>query len=316
MSKKYIFGPVVSRRLGISLGVDVLRAKVCSLDCIYCEAGATSGLTCRRSEYVPLKAIQDELREVLDAKPELDYITYSGMGEPTLSTVLPELSHWIKENYPQYKLCLLTNGTLLNDPEVRSVLQYVDLAMPNFDASNDEELQIINRPAAGITVGSIAEGIRLAAAEYPGKLVLELFVVPGVNDSAASIERFANYIRSFAGLAAVQLNTLDRPGVVDWIKPADSSIMRKFIEAIEPVLPVEAVGRFRWRSTALRGKQPPEGVCSELMELLQRRAASVADIAAVLDLPEASAEQYAEELVRAGVICAEKIGDDMFYSAM
>ncbi len=316
MRKQYVFGPVASRRLGVSLGVDVIKASCCSLDCIYCEAGKTVDLTCQRKEYVELEKIKAELAEVLNAGPELDYITFSGAGEPTLNSRLAELARWIKVNYPQYKICLLTNGTLLNDPQVRAVLQYADLAMPNFDASNEEELHIINRPAPGITVESLAEGIRLAAAEHPGKLVLELFVVPGVNDSAESIARFAEYIKSFEHLHSVQLNTLDRPGVVDWIKPAGSEILKKFIAVLEPVIPVEAVGRFRYRSASLCQNRTPDEQESAVIELLSRRPASADDLALTMAVTPEQAQKTAENLVKRGLLCAEKTENGTFYSAV
>ena len=116
MGKHYVFGPVASRRLGISLGVDPIRKHTCTLDCIYCEAGKTEELTCQRQDFAPLEEVQKELTEVLNTAPTLDYITFSGAGEPTLYKHLPELACWIKTNYPQYKICLLTNGTLLADP--------------------------------------------------------------------------------------------------------------------------------------------------------------------------------------------------------
>ena len=316
MRKQYVFGPVASRRLGVSLGVDVIKASCCSLDCIYCEAGKTVDLTCQRKEYVELEKIKAELAMVLDEKPVLDYITFSGAGEPTLNSRLGELAQWIKLNYPQYKICLLTNGTLLGEPAVRAALEYVDLAMPNFDASSEEELRIINRPAAGITVESLARGIRLAAAEHPGKLVLELFVVPGVNDSDESIARFVEYIRSFQHLRSVQLNTLDRPGVVDWIKPAGKDILKKFIAALEPVIPVEAVGRFRYRSAALGGKYTPDEMESAIIELVRRRPATADDLALALAVDTAQAQELAEKLVKQGLLCAEKMERGIFYSAV
>ena len=316
MRKQYVFGPVASRRLGVSLGVDVIKASCCSLDCIYCEAGKTVDLTCQRKEYVELAKIKAELAAVLNEQPELDYITFSGAGEPTLNSRLEDLAQWIKLNYPRYKICLLTNGTLLNDPAVRAILNYVDLAMPNFDASNEEELQIINRPAPGITVETLAAGIRQAAAEHPGKLVLELFVVPGVNDSDESIARFAKYIKSFAHLHSVQLNTLDRPGVVDWIKPAGSEILKKFIGVLEQFIPVETVGRFRYRSAALREKRTLDEVESAILELVSRRPAAADDLAVMLAVPPEKAQSIAESLVKSGVLCAEKLDRGIFYSAI
>ena len=296
MGKHYVFGPVASRRLGMSLGIDPIKRHTCTLDCIYCEAGKTEEITCQRQEFAPLEDVQKELAEVLANAPVLDYITFSGAGEPTLYLHLAELACWIKTNYPQYKICLLTNGTLLNDPKVCQALEYIDLAMPNFDASNDEELAIINRPAAGITVENLAQGIRNAARLYPGKLALELFIVPGVNDNAESIRRFAEYIKSFAGLQSVQLNTLDRPGVVDWIKPAPADTIRKFIAALEDIVPVEAVGRFRCRSRSLRKNIALNELDNALLELVSRRPATAEDIAVMLNISAADAGKRAEEL--------------------
>ncbi|MBO5924364.1 MAG: radical SAM protein [Lentisphaeria bacterium] len=316
MRKHYVFGPVASRRLGVSLGVDPIKRHTCTLDCIYCEAGKTEELTCLRQEFAPLEDVQNELAEVLSGNPELDYITFSGAGEPTLYKHLAELACWIKTNYPQYRICLLTNGTLLNDPQVSKALEYIDFAMPNFDASNDEELQIINRPAAGITVENLAQGIRNAARSYPGKLALELFIVPGVNDSAASIERFAEYIRTFEGLHSVQLNTLDRPGVVDWIKPAPAETIRKFIAALEDIVPVEAVGRFRCRSRALKENIDLDEFDSRLIELISRRPATAGDLAILLNISSEQAAARAEQLLKAGVLCAEKMERGIFYSVL
>lgn len=313
MGKQYVFGPVASRRLGISLGVDIVRGHRCSLDCIYCEAGKTRELTTMRSSYVPLEELKAELTEVLSTQQELDYITFSGTGEPTLNSNLIEICRWLKEHWQQYKLCLLTNGTLLNDPQVRAALEYVDMAMPSFDASNDEELQIINRPAAGITVESLAEGIRLAAAEYPGKLVLELFVVPQVNDSIESIGRFVEHIKTFRGLRSIQLNTLDRPGVVDWIKPADRASLNAFVAALEPYFPVECIGRYRRRSAALCKKIPPGKFDSAILELAQVRPVTASDMATALNVPEELVAQRAEELVSAGLLSAEKMERAVFY---
>ena len=316
MSKQYIFGPVASRRLGVSLGIDLIRSRRCTLDCIYCEAGATTDLTCARTECVKIEKVKAELQEFLADAPLLDSITFSGVGEPTLNSGITELASWIKDNYPQYRLCLLTNGTLLNDPEVRKVLEFVDIAMPNFDASNDRELEIINRPADGISVASLADGIKAAAREYPGKLILELFVVPGVNDSDESIGRFADFIESFKGLRSVQLNSLDRPGVVEWIKPASGEILKRFIARLEKNVPVEAVGRFRYRSAALCTDIMPGAADCELMEFLQQCSAAAEEIASKLDCSLAQAEERAEKLVKAGRLCAEKVGSKTVYSTI
>ncbi|MBE6381159.1 MAG: radical SAM protein [Lentisphaerae bacterium] len=315
MRKQYIFGPVASRRLGVSLGIDLIHARRCSLDCIYCEAGKTEELTACRADYVDLDAVKNELAEFLATAPELDYLTFSGAGEPTLNSRIAEFCSYLKHNYGQYKICLLTNGTLLNDPAVRQTLEFVDLCMPNFDASDDRELELINRPAPGITVDALADGIRQAASEYPGKLVLELFVVPGINDSDASIDRFAAYIKSFAGLKSVQLNTLDRPGVEKWVKPADSQTLKRFITALEPILPVECIGRYRYRSNALRKNVSPGKFDSAILTMARCRAVCAEDMLPALDVPLELISQRAEELVQAGLLSAEKCGSRIYYRA-
>ena len=313
MRKQYVFGPIISRRLRISLGVDLVLPKTCSLDCIYCEARKTTELTCLRREYVPLDEVKAELSDVLGDSPELDYITFSGAGEPTLHSRIGELAEWLKSNYPQYRVCLLTNGTLLNDPDVLESLRYMDLVVPNFDASNAEELAVINRPAPGITVEILAAGIRQAAAIYPEKLVLELFIVPGVNDSPESISRFAGYIQTFAGIRQVQLNTLDRPGVVDWIKPADAAVIKRFIAALEPIVPVEAVGRVRYRSASLRKDFQAAGLDENILDLVRSRPLTAQDLAAALDCSVNEAQEHAEKLVGLGALGAEKQERGMFY---
>src|SRR6056297_1499372 len=124
---KHLFGPVPSRRLGISLGVDLVPHKVCSLNCVYCEVGATTDLTVTRKEYVSYEEVVSELNDFLKNEPELDYITFSGAGEPTLNSKIGAVIDFIKKSYPQYKLSLLSNGTLFYDEAVRNEVWKVDL---------------------------------------------------------------------------------------------------------------------------------------------------------------------------------------------
>ncbi len=313
MRETYIFGPVASRRLGISLGVDLVPAKYCTLNCVYCEAGVTTELTLARREYVPVDAVIAELDAFLSRGPELDYITFSGAGEPTLNSRIGDVARFVKRKYPQYKICLLTNGTLLRDEALRRDIAEIDLIMPNFDASNDEELIRINRPAPGVTVETLAEGIRLLCAEQPGKVVLELFIVPGINDSDASIARFAGYIRTFA-VTKVQLNTLDRPGCVDWIKPSDAANTRRFIAAFEPFVPVEAVGRFRYLSPALCRELATDEFDAGVLALIGRRPSTIDDLVVALNAAPERIRQRLDLLLRAGKITAEKQPRGEFYA--
>ena len=143
---KYLFGPVFSRRLGISLGVDLVPHKVCSLNCIYCEAKATSNLTLQRKEYVSFSKIIAELTEFLKTNPPLDFITFSGAGEPLLNNKISEIIAFLKTNFPQYKLALITNSTLLSDENIRNEIKNIDLLLPSLDAVSSDVFKKINRP--------------------------------------------------------------------------------------------------------------------------------------------------------------------------
>ncbi|MCK4981982.1 MAG: radical SAM protein, partial [Victivallaceae bacterium] len=147
MKKKYLFGPVASRRLGISLGVDLVPFKTCSINCVYCESGVTTNLTLKRREYISADEVIKQLDELLSNNPEIDYLTFSGAGEPTLNSGIGRVVNFVKTNYPQYKICLLSNGTLFSDPELLTEIADIDLCIPSLDASCEEEFKIINRPS-------------------------------------------------------------------------------------------------------------------------------------------------------------------------
>lgn len=149
---KYLFGPVPSRRLGISLGVDLVLHKTCSLNCIYCECGRTTNLTVQRNEYVPTEIVLSELNHFLASNPKLDYITFSGSGEPTLHSGIGEIVNYLKNNFPSYKIALLTNGTLFNQSKIRQEVKSIDLILPSLDAVSDKVFQKINQPFRELSI--------------------------------------------------------------------------------------------------------------------------------------------------------------------
>jgi len=315
MIRRYVFGPVASRRLGVSLGVDLVTPKTCSLDCIYCEAKATTNLTLERREYVPVDAVIAELDGVLKEKPEIDWITFSGSGEPTLNSGLGRVVEFLKERYPEYRICLLTNGFLLGDPSLSREIERIDRIVPSLDASNAEEFRIINRPVPGVEfepfLTKMTEFCRTAKQE----IHLELFIVPGVNDSDESIARFVEIIRPMK-VDLVQLNTLDRPGVVDWIRPSDAANTRRFIAALEPFVPVEAIGPFRYRTRA--DKTDPSllsGAEKRILDLVCRRPATEADLEVALGIGSAEMHEILDRLFKLGMVEMEKKERGVFYSA-
>lgn len=305
MSAKYVFGPVASRRLGASLGVDLVTRKTCTQDCPYCEAGWTTDLTLERKEYVPVDAVKKELKAVLDNKPELDFITFSGAGEPTLNSKIGEIVDFIKDEYPQYSLCLLTNGSLLGDPAVAAEVSRVDLIIPNLDASCEEEFKKINCPAPGLTFDRFFAGLEHFTSRFPGRIFLEIFIAPGINDSDSSIGRFVNLLKRLK-VEKVQLNTLDRPGCDPAIIPAPAETVKRFVRAIEPVVPVEAVGSFRYKSPVLRGEMPEDELTAAIMALASRRQVTREDLLEALKVDSRTLEQALKELLHRGVIESER----------
>ena len=247
MNGKYVFGPLNSRRLGKSLGVSLIPPKTCQLDCIYCEAKATTDLTCCRKEYVPTADVIRELDEVLSTKPELDYITFSGAGEPMLHAGITRIICHIKEKFPQYKLCLLTNAVALEDETLWQDINKADLIVPSFDGSNEEEFQAINRPEKSVDFKRFTEKFTAFTRQCGATVKLELFIVPGINDSDDSIARFAELLKAMR-LDAIELNSLDRPGTVDNIAIPSEETFDRFVKALSPIAPCTVIRRTVGRS--------------------------------------------------------------------
>ena len=156
---KYLFGPVPSRRLGISLGVDLVTHKICSLDCVYCECGSTTNLTCERKEYVPLKDVLKELEHYFENNQNPDYITFSGSGEPTLNTTIGKVIEFIKKNKKTVSVALLTNGTLFSKKDVRDDVMNADLIIPSLDAVSAQAFRKINRPCPDLNLEEYIQGL-------------------------------------------------------------------------------------------------------------------------------------------------------------
>ncbi len=313
MNDRFIFGPVASRRLGVSLGVDLVPSKTCPLDCIYCEAGATTCLTVERREYVPIDKVIAQLDEVLKKNPKLDYLTFSGGGEPTLNSGIGKVVDFVKDHYPQYKICLLTNGCLLGDPELVREIAHVDLVIPSLDASNAGEFAAINRQAPELDFDKVLQNLIAYSKQRTSLLWLELFIVPGVNDSDDSIARFTEIIRQI-GPDKVQLNTLDRPGVLDWIKASTSENTMRFIKAFEPYVPVEAVGPFRYQSKALQQDIELSDIDNRILALISRRPGTIQDLMVALELDAAVIKPHLDRLLGAGKIISERLYRGDFYS--
>jgi len=226
---KYLFGPVPSRRLGMSLGVDLVPKKVCSLNCIYCEVGNTTKLTTERREYIPYKKIIAELNDYFASSPAPDYITFSGYGEPTLNSAIGDIIKFIKEKQPEIPVAILTNGTLFSLQEVRNELLKADLVLPSLDAATQTTFEKINLPASGIDVNRHIQGLTDFRREFKGKIWLEIFILPGYNDSNSELDELKKAILKIAP-DKIQLNSLDRPGRMENLRGATKNELERIID--------------------------------------------------------------------------------------
>lgn len=310
MTYTYLFGPVPSRRLGISLGVDLVPHKTCTLDCIYCECGETTNLTMERKEYVPLKTVLEELQDYFVTHPDPDYITFSGAGEPTLNSKIGEVLDFIRKHKPTVKIAVLTNGTLLSDQEVRQALLGADLVMPSLDAATLATLNKINRPHPSISMAQYIDGLATFRKMFQGTFNLELFVLPGCNDSEEDLHNLKEAITRI-NPDLLQLNTLDRPGVVADIHPASPEKMQRIADFFAP-LKVEIIAAPPKRQAVESYRKDIE---SAIWETVSRRPCTLEDLATILGSHVNEINKYLHALEQSDKIEVVREKRGLFYQA-
>lgn len=305
----HLFGPVPSRRLGVSLGIDLTPDTSCTFNCVYCECGKTERLTRERREYVPTADVIAELRACLSAAPFLDSITFSGSGEPTLHSGIGEIIAFLKDEYPQYRVTVLTNSSLLDTEDVRAALHRADLVIPSLDAISDPVFRKVNRPLPGITSASIINGVRAFCTEFTGAVWIEIFIVPGINDTAEELELFKTTLQTLR-FDRVQLNTLDRPGAVSWIVPVPAARLEEIARFLGGGVELVASRR---DSRAL----PTSDVLARdlVLSTIQVRPCTAADLATVTGLPASDIETCVQDLLARGLAESKMEERGLFYFA-
>lgn len=228
----YLFGPVPSRRLGRSLGIDLVPFKTCNFDCIFCEVGETTSITSERREYVPVQAVIEEFDRWLAGGGTADYVTFSGSGEPTLHSRIGDVVEAIRERCG-FKIALLTNSTLLWHPEVRAAVAGVDLVKVSLSVTDDAMLAKVNRHARGVSFKQIIEGIQSFRNVFTGVLWHEVFVLKGINDNEETMRSIASLSASFKP-DKVHLNTVTRTPATTGAIAADYSKLVTFAGLFTP----------------------------------------------------------------------------------
>ncbi len=264
-----LFGPVPSRRLRISLGIDLIPYKTCTLNCIYCECGRTTNLTVERKEFISTDKVIDELKNFLKNLPELDFVTFSGAGEPTLHTGIGKIISFLRKNY-HYKVAVLTNGTLFYQKEVRESVKDADVILPSLDAGTEETFRKINRPHKEIRFKNLIEGLKLLRKEFKGEIWLEIFLVEGINDSEKEILAIKKIINEISP-DKIQLNTVDRPPAEKWVKPVK---MDRLME-IAKELNAEIITKFQ---KDVKFVKKIDDLKEEILNTLKRRPCTIEDL--------------------------------------
>lgn len=299
----YVFGPVPSRRLGRSLGVDLVPFKTCTFDCIYCQLGRTTCKTLERKEWVPTDAVLAEVKAKLRSRP--DYVTLSGSGEPTLHARLGDIIKGIQA-MTHVPVAVLTNGSLLWQKEVRREVALADRVMPSLDAPDPERFARINRPHSGITFTRLMSGLEAFRREYSGPYWLEVMLLDGYTTLDPQVQQLVEWVRRFRP-DKVQLNTAARPPAEEYALAVPPERLAAI--ALQFVPPAEVIAEH------LSGRRSAHAAPSRrrILDLLRRRPCTVEGVAHGLSLKVAEVVKILAELEARGEIERSHRSAQAFY---
>ncbi len=313
--KKYFYGPVPSRRLGRSFGVDIVPFKVCTLDCIYCQLGKTIEKTIERKPYVPLEPIIAELKETLKKGLETDYITIAGSGEPTLNSLLGEIIDQIKKN-TDIPIAIVTNGTLFYRADVREECARADIVLPSLDAGDEQTFRRINRPHRDISIEKHISGLCSFREEFAGRIWLEVFLVDTINTNSGQIAKIRAIIQRIRP-DKVQLNTAVRPTAEMSLRKLNArklqSISEQLGENCEIISDFSGIQFDDEQGDSLGLRLEVKGKTETLFSMLKRRPCSLDDICSSMRIGPNEALKYVTILKQKGAIGFEQKGGKTFF---
>jgi wyosine [tRNA(Phe)-imidazoG37] synthetase (radical SAM superfamily) len=303
---QYLYGPVPSRRLGRSLGIDLVPHKICTYDCIYCQIGKTTEKTLVRKEYVPVKEIVKEVKGFLkEESAPIDHLSLSGSGEPTLHSLIRSVIEKIKA-ITSVPVAVITNGSLLYEEKVRQDLLRADIVLPSLDAVSPQVFVRINRPLPGFSVEKVIEGLVEFRKAYKGEIWLEILFCKGVNDGKEELLRMRKTVDRIQP-DRIHLNTVVRPPSEKWAVPLD----QKEMEEIRAFFgeKAEIISEFDRHPPAVTERDIEE----EILRILKRRPLSLKDLSKGMGIRENEIEKHIQPLVFAGKIRARIFGDSVYY---
>ncbi len=301
---KYLFGPVPSRRLGRSLGVDLTPFKTCNYNCIFCQLGVTTCQTTERKPYVPIEEVEEELRRWFVIDGQADQITLAGSGEPTLHAEFGRIIDFVRAN-SKIPVTLLTNGAAMINPQVRAAASHADTVKLSLSAWDDESYRLINRPCSGMTFESLVEGEKRFRQEFTGRLLLEVFLLEGINDNPRAIKKIAEYAAQIRP-DQVQLNTSVRPAAEEMARLVSRDRMLEFTAFFDP--PAEVIANF-----SSKGQVEVQINEEAILDMIRRRPCTMAQIAEVFAMHPNHASKYLGKLLSSGKITAIRRNQETFY---
>ncbi len=305
MDKKYVFGPVLSKRLGYSLGIDLVPLKACTYDCIYCQLGKTTDKRIKRFSCGSLYKIFDQLDVKLKSSPRIDYITFSGSGEPTLNLNIGFIINEIKK-ITGIPVAVLTNGSLLFNEDVQHDLSNADLIIPSLDAVNESQFELINRPHHDLTYNEMVEGLFKIRKWFKKKIYLEIMFVKDLNDK---IEYIPNYKEIIGKIDPdlVHINTVSRPPSENYAKPSDPQRLKYLSSQIfkdcsivhDTQVPQNLENYDQWRDC--------------ITSALSKRPLTITDMEKMTGMERAEIIKLLYLLERKGIIQSREYSENTFY---
>lgn len=304
-SCRFLFGPVPSRRLGNSLGIDTVPFKTCTYDCVYCQLGKTTDKTCERQLFFPVDEILQELAQYLPRIPRPDYITLSGSGEPTLYKNLADIIEGIKE-ITDIDVAVLTNGSLFWIEDVRRSVMNADLLIPSLDAGDEETFLQINRPHPEITFDKMIEGLCLMRSEFAGPVWLEVFLVNNVTTKETQLEKIKAFIDRIKP-DSIQLNTAVRGAAEDFVEAVSMERMDEIREYFGNCCEVIA------HEQKIIEQSQHAVTKEDIYNLLKRRPCSIEDISIGLRIHRNEVIKHVSALQGQNIITTKRSKDKVLY---
>jgi wyosine [tRNA(Phe)-imidazoG37] synthetase (radical SAM superfamily) len=305
-SYRHLYGPVPSRRLGRSLGIDLVPHKICTYDCIYCQIGKTTEKTLARKEYVPVKEIMEEVERFLkEGPPSIDHLSLTGSGEPTLHSQIRSVIEGVK-TITSIPVAVLTNGSLLYEEEVRQDLIRADIVLPSLDAVSSKVFMKINRPRPGFSIEKVIEGLVEFRKTYKGQIWLEILFCKGVNDRKEELLRMKKVLDRIRP-DLIHLNTVVRPPSEKRAFPLN----RKEMEEIRAFFGEKAsiISEFDRHPPVLSERDIQE----DILKILKRRPLSVFDLSKGMGITREELEAYLNPLIQEGKIQSRSFGNSVYY---